>query len=107
MCADEEEETLYPLCCRVQKYLEESAYKECSEDICYSMYLYPNAPEPHNLLGILLSKQNQHELAVRHFRAALELDPFYTPARENLLRYAKLGSAHRHYFFCRKDCEEE
>ena len=55
--------------------------------ICASMGEYPSAPEPHNLLGVVLEKEGDHGLAMRHFRVALDLEPSYLPARHNLEHY--------------------
>ena len=45
---------------------------------------YPHDPEPHNLYGILFEKKFDHNMAMKHFRAAWDLDPTYLPARHNL-----------------------
>ena len=68
----------------VKKFIEEYKYKECEEMISYTMYLHPHNPEPHNLLGILMEKRGDHVLAMKHFRASLDLDPTYKPAQTNL-----------------------
>lgn len=91
---------LVNLCDRVKDYLNQNAYKACLEDICYAMYLHPDAPEPHNLMGILLEKQNDHMGAIKHFRAALDLDPAYLPAKENMLNYAKLEHSFPQCKYC-------
>ena len=97
---------LVNLCNRVKEYLGRGKYKECMQDICYSMYLYPDAPEPHNLMGILLKKQKNHTGAIKHFRAALDLDPSYLPARENMMDYARGGSSIPECRFCFADCTD-
>ena len=48
------------LCGRVREYLSRQEYKKSSEEICYAMYLYPHAAEPHNLMGILMEKKLDH-----------------------------------------------
>lgn len=53
---------------------------------------FPHAPEPHNLFGILLEKMDEHSMAMKHFRIALELDPMYLPARHNLECYGTFFS---------------
>lgn len=58
-----------------------------------AMGKYPHAPQPHNLLGILLEKQGNHLLAMRHFRAAWALVPAYLPARQNLDLYGTFYAA--------------
>ncbi len=55
-----------------------------------------DSPEPHNLLGILAESKNDILLAVKHYRAALDLDPTYKAAQKNLERvtefkYSKEG----------------
>lgn len=80
---------LVDLCDRVKANLGLNDYKKCMEDICYAMYLYPNAPEPHNLMGVLMEKQRNHICAMKHFRAALDLDPTYLPAKENMVNYSR------------------
>lgn len=66
---------------------------------------YSHSPEPHNLFGILYEKMGQHALAMKYFRAALDFDPNYLPARHNLDHYGTFYSKG----FCayeEKDCLE-
>ena len=95
---------LMSLCSRIKEGLEREAYQECMEEICYSMYLYPDAPEPHNLMGILMEKKRNHIGAMKHFRAALDLDPTYLPAQENIMDYDRLGQPDSRCRFCYADC---
>lgn len=60
----------------------EKSYKT----IINAINLNPNAPEPHNLLGIWYEFNNNNDLARKHYRAAYALDPTYKPASENLER---------------------
>ena len=59
--------------------------ERCMEIIRQAMYLYPESAEPHNLLGLLRKAQGDRVQAMKHFRAALDLDPTYTPARQNMM----------------------
>lgn len=97
---------LVNLCNRVKESLGRNAYKECMEDICYAMYQHPDAPEPHNLMGILMEKQRDHTGAMKHFRAALDLDPTYLPAQENMMDYARLDMPISKCRFCFADCND-
>lgn len=97
---------LINLCDRVREYLKQNAYKACMEDICYAMYLHPDAPEPHNLMGILMEKQHNHTGAMKHFRAALDLDPTYLPAQENMMDYARFDLSIPRCRFSYADCCE-
>lgn len=53
---------------------------------------YPHDPEPHNLFGIFFEKRSDHNMAMKHFRAAWDLDPTYMPARHNLEHYGTFFS---------------
>ena len=72
------------LCNQVRKLIDNREYESCYEIITGEMKKSPHAPEPHNLLGMLLEKEGDHILAMKHFRAAWALDPTYLPARHNL-----------------------
>ena len=93
------------LCSRVREYLSRQDFKTSSEEISYAMYLYPHAPEPHNLMGILMEKSHDHMTAMRHFRAAQVLDPTYRPAMQNMMDYARLDQHHPRCRFTTADCD--
>ena len=80
------------LCDTVRENVKKGEYEECELLISEAMSKYPHAPEPHNLLGILLEKNNDHLSAMKHFRAAWALDPTYIPARVNMEHYGSLFS---------------
>ena len=80
------------LCASVRAFVIEGAYESCMEPICQAMEHYPHAPEPHNLLGIVLEKMGDHLTAMKHFRAAWALDPTYRPANHNLNTYGTFFS---------------
>lgn len=80
------------LCATVRDFMKEKEYDACFGLICETMERYPDAPHPHNLLGILLEKSGNHSLAMKHFRAAWALDPTYLPARHNLENYGTFYS---------------
>jgi lipoprotein NlpI len=67
---------------------------------------YPHDPEPHNLYGILFEKKFDHNMAMKHFRAAWDLDPTYLPARHNLEHYGTFNSR-GHCAYEVSDCNEE
>lgn len=75
------------LCASVRSLVAEKDYQTCEEMICKAMVQFPHAPQPHNLLGIILEKTGNHALAMKHFRAAWALDPTYQPANYNLETY--------------------
>lgn len=85
-------EELNQLCTDVRKLVLEENYTACEEIIFNAMEKFPHAPQPHNLLGILLEITGDHPLAMRHFRAAWALDPTYLPANHNLNTYGAFES---------------
>lgn len=80
------------LCNLVRKLVSVGDYESCIEPICSAMESNPHAPEPHNLMGIVLEKQGDHTTAMKHFRAAWALDPSYKPANHNLNTYGTFFS---------------
>ena len=54
--------------------------------IADAIALRMDAPQPHNLLGILNEIEGDDLSARRHYRAAYALDPTYKPACRNLER---------------------
>lgn len=86
------ETQLIELCELVRHQVEHKQYENCIELIVQAMLMYPHAPHPHNLLGIVLERQGDHAMAMNHFRAALALDATYQPARLNLSRFGSFFS---------------
>lgn len=79
-------------CKEGQKLIDKNRYDKCRDLITETMKEYPDAPEPHNMMGILLEKEGNHLMAMRHFRAAWALDPGYAPARKNLENFGTFQS---------------
>ena len=80
----DEGKRMIELCQCVHNMMRDRNYEACNQIITDEMKSNPHAPEPHNLLGLLLEKQNNHLLAMKHFRAAWALDPTYLPPQHNL-----------------------
>lgn len=100
--------TLSPLdilCSHVRESVQSGEIETCIADVHSAMAEFPDAPQPHNLLGILLEKMGDHSCAMRHFRAAWALDPTYAPAEENLKTYATFSSRGR-CAFDESDCPQ-
>lgn len=72
------------LCSKIKRAMVLKQYPYCEEHLREAMKEYPDAPQPHNLYGIMMEKRGQHALAMKHLRAAWALDPTYQPARWNL-----------------------
>ena len=88
-------EELAQLCVQARRLIGHREYEACREALCEAMARFPDAPHPHNLMGILLEQERNHPLAMRHFRAAIALDPSYLPAGDNLQYYGTFLSAGR------------
>ncbi len=67
------------------------AYNLIIKAICHN----PNAPEPHNLLGIWYEFKGNDDLARKHYRIAYVLNPIYRPSCENLERVSTLFSTRK------------
>lgn len=48
--------------------------EQCQKEIETAMAENPHCAIPHNLMWILLEKESNHVLAIKHFRAAYALD---------------------------------
>ncbi len=66
-------------------------FKLSREIITCAMSMDMDAPEPHNLLGILYELTGDDAAARQHYRAAYALDPTYKPSCRNLERLALYG----------------
>ena len=83
---------LSKLCEDVRTLASQGAYEECDKLIRKAMEEYPHAPQPHNLMGVVLERTGNHICAMKHFRAAWALDPTYAPAGQNLSNYGTFCS---------------
>ena len=59
-------------------------FEEAYALITAAMQIDPDAPQPHNLLGIWFALRGNGDKARRHYRAAYSLDPTFSPACKNL-----------------------
>jgi tetratricopeptide (TPR) repeat protein len=80
----EVQQELNALCMNIRHFIEHKEYEKSEMLIKEFMGKYHHAPEPHNLLGLVLEAQGDHLTAMKHFRAAYALDPTYLPAQHNL-----------------------
>lgn len=104
--SDNQNRKLTQFCQDARKLIMAGDFEKCKEMSCETMCEYPDAAQPHNILGIILEKTGEHRLAMNHFRAALALDATYRPASQNLDTYGTFFS----YGKCaydEDDCEPE
>ena len=102
-CQQNEETELKELCKKVRKLVQTKEFTEGMAELTGAMRLFPHAPEPHNLMGLLLECSGNKVLAMRHYRAAWALEPSYRPARQNIERCGGLSSKDK-YAFDESDC---
>ena len=90
---------------RIIELLKSNHLTESEELLNSAIGKFPHSPEPHNLYGILFEKKSDHNMAMKHFRAAWDLDSTYLPARHNLEHYGTFFSS-GHCAYDVTDCEE-
>ena len=67
----------------------------------------PHEAQPHNLMGIIMERENDHIRAMKHFRAAWALDPSFVPTRINMERYGSFSFSMPRPAYDEADCEQE
>lgn len=90
----EQYKTLEEYCEEVKQYLNENKIEECESVITEAMQQYPHSAKPHNWMGVLLKEKRNLIGAMKHFRAACELEPDYLPARYNIEQYGNVFRKH-------------
>ena len=63
---------------RCRQLMIQRKFEQCQKEIETTMAENPHCAIPHNLMWILLEKESNHVLAMKHFRAAYALDPNIT-----------------------------
>lgn len=90
----------------VKQLVNERKYKECERLISKTLQKYPHSAIPQNLFGIVLEKENNHVLAMKHFRAGYDLDPTYLPCRVNMDQYGDLYQRKEAPAYFIEDCDK-
>ena len=78
---------LNTLCASVRELLHSNnvdRLEQAKEKIAKAMQEYPDAAQPHNLMGIVKEIENDHDGAMKHFRAAYALNPKDKVVRMNM-----------------------
>lgn len=68
----------------IKNLINQKKYDICYKVISNEMKKNPHDAKPHNFMGILMEKTGDHIGAMKHFRASIDLDPTYLPARYNI-----------------------
>jgi DNA-binding response OmpR family regulator len=82
---------------RAKRALNRRLYGEAASLLTEAIALDPNSAEAHNLLGVIHELRQEHDDSYREYRAALQADRHYDPARQNIRRY------YERYSFGRSD----
>ena len=86
------DEALNDVINKARHLMDQREYKQCEALLRKAMSDYPDDAVPHNLMGLLYEKRNDHIKAMKHFRAAWALEPSYKPALQNLDNFANMFS---------------
>lgn len=79
----EDYEQLIELC---KRHIADSRFEEAKAAVHKALAKDPSKPEAYNLLGAFLECRGDRIEAQKYYRAALEIDPGFKPARANLER---------------------
>lgn len=102
-----EERELRTLCSDIKQCCYKHEFIKGEQMAALAMEKYPDAAQPHNLYGAILEMTGQHVSAMKHFRAALALDPTYEPANYNLEQYGTMTLEEKHCAFDEEDMGEK
>lgn len=86
------DETLNDVIAKARHLMDQREYKQCEILLRKAMSDFPDDAVPHNLMGLLYEKKNDHIKAMKHFKAAWALEPSYKPALQNLDNFADMFS---------------
>ncbi|MEW6267402.1 MAG: response regulator [Thermodesulfobacteriota bacterium] len=73
-----------------KRHITDQGFGQASETVRRAIAADPGQPEAYNLLGALLEIKGERLEAQRFYRAALDIDPTFKPARANLERTTSL-----------------
>lgn len=71
---------------RATSYLQIGDYINALKELAEAQKLKPDSAELHNLMGLAYIGKKEIDKAIEHLQKAIEIDPKYTEARNNLCR---------------------
>lgn len=77
----------------IKRCMNERHFEAAAEHARQAIGADPTRPEAFNLFGILYELAGHHEEAMKQYRVAVDLDPTYRPAWQNLNRPASSGKS--------------
>ena len=81
-----EQEAFYKILMSAKESLNKKEIEAFRVKIASAFILDMDAPETHNLIGVMYEILGDENLARKHYRAAYALDPTFKPACRNLER---------------------
>jgi DNA-binding NtrC family response regulator len=75
----------------IKRCINDRHFEAAAEHARQAIGVDPSRPEAFNLLGVLYELAGNHEEAMKQYRVAIDLDPTYQPAWQNLNRPTLLG----------------
>jgi DNA-binding NtrC family response regulator len=75
----------------IRRCMNERHFEAAAEHARQAIGADPSRPEAFNLLGVLYELAGNHEQAMKQYRVAVDLDPTYPPAWQNLNRPTPSG----------------
>ena len=95
------------LTARIRALVAQRHFSEAEDEAAQAMAAAPHDAQPHNLMGIIMERENDHIQAMKHFRAAWALDPTFVPARINMERYGSFSFTMPRPAYDEADCPQE
>ena len=102
-----DQKQMQALTARVRALVKENHMCEAETAAAKAMADAPHEAQPHNLMGIIMERENDHIQAMKHFRAAWALDPTFVPARINMERYGSFSFTMPRPAYDEADCPQE
>lgn len=90
--ADEKDEDYNSLILRAKAAINERNFELAENLLKQATNLVEENAEPYNLLGVLAEMRGKFPQAMKMYRAALDIDPSYNPAQDNLERASDFNS---------------
>ena len=95
------------LTARMRVLVQEKHMCEAEAAAAKTMAYAPHETQLHNLIGIIMERENDHIQAMKHFRTAMALDPKFVPARINMERYGSFSFTMPRPAYDEADCPQE
>lgn len=76
--------------------LQRGNFRHARQLLARAKRLNPDIAQPHHGLGVLAEREHRPDIASKHYREALAVDPGFAPARQNLARLLFAAGQYEH-----------